>query len=718
MSLFKELKRRNVIRVAAAYIVVAWLLIQVAETIFPLFGFDEAPARLLVIVLAIGLIPTLVFAWVFEITPEGLKRDADVARDRSITQVTGKKLDRAILMVLALAVGYFAVDKFILDPARDQSNVETARQEGRTEALIQSYGDKSIAVLPFVDMSAGGDQEYMSDGIAEELLNLLARIPELRVISRSSAFSFKGKDIDIPTVAQKLNVAYILEGSVRTAGQQLRITAQLIEAASDTHLWSQTYDRKLENIFEIQDEISASIIASLKVKLLGDNQSLGPARSANVDAYNAYLIGNERLELRTQGDIEAARTQFEKAIELDSGFAAAYVQLAHAGLLLEQWEYGGRNSGSEESDTNITAHLEKALLLAPDLPEAHGVQGYHHLARFRFPEARAALDRAIALNPNYALAYDWRADTAWEEERFLDMLGDLEKAYSLDPMSLQISSDLAAAYRDFWRPKDAVRVINRMFDLHPDHPLAYRAALFNLGFQGRYAESQLLNEKAVATSPDNEQLQQGLSLGLYFMGFFEEVRAQKLDNFDFPIALIEGRYGDAKAILDRHKNEDSRNWNYNARRYYRVAGGEQRLKNLAEEVEENIAYYESRNVNWRDTCALYLIYDLRLTNSHADAVESMMAQCDTEHEQRFKANYYCPCQILSLVRYTILSGRFDEAVERAEQWLASGGNDIRLPVDPIFELLSGRPEYQEILDRNAEQIARQRQIYLAGSAAE
>jgi len=713
--LFSEMKRRNVVRVGLAYVVVAWLLIQVAETIFPLFAFDDTPARIVVIVLVIGFIPALVFAWVFEITPEGLKRDSDIARDLSITQATGKQLDRVILVVLALSLAYFAFDKFVLDPARHQSIVETAREDERSKVLVESYGDKSIAVLPFVDMSADQDQEYMSDGIAEELLNLLARIPELRVISRSSSFFFKGKDIDIPTVAEHLRVAYVLEGSVRKAGEQLRITAQLIEARSDTHLWSETYDRKLDNIFQIQDEISASIIAALKLKLLDGQGSFGvPERSADADAHDAYLIGKERMALRTQEDIEAARAQFEKAIEIDPQFAPAHVQLAHTWLLLEEYDYGGTGSDPGEADAIINAHLETALELDPDLPEAHGVQGYHHLRRYRYAEASAALDRAISLNPNYALAYNWRAATAYEQERFLDMLADREKAYSLDPMSLQISADLAGEYRDFWRPKDAERVINRMFDRHPDHPLAYKAALFNLGFHARHGEARLLNEKALAAHPDNDQFKVGDAIGLYYLGFFDELEALDTDNFRLSIYLIQGRYEEAEALVDRLADEDPRTWRRFARAYYRVAGGEQRLEKLSAAVEQTIASWEERDVPWREYCVIGLIYDLRVLDSHEDAVDSMMAACDTEYEARLKAKYICPCELKALVNYMILDGRFDEAVERAEQWLDSGGYDPGLAISPIFKLIAERPEYQDLLTRSAEQMERQKQIYLAG----
>ena len=243
MSLFSELKRRNVLRVAIGYLAASWLLIQIVETLFPIFGLSDASIRLSVILLAIGFPLILIFSWLYELTSEGLKLEKDV--DRSITLVhhTGKKLDRAIIVVLTLALGYFAFDKFVLDPARDTAREEVVAKQARTDALVESYGEKSIVVLPFVNMSDDAGNEYFADGISEELLNLLAQIPQLRVISRSSAFSFKGKDIDIQTVAEKLNVAHVLEGSVRKSGNKVRITAQLIEARSDTHLWSGTYDR-------------------------------------------------------------------------------------------------------------------------------------------------------------------------------------------------------------------------------------------------------------------------------------------------------------------------------------------------------------------------------------------------------------------------------------------------------------------------------------------
>ncbi len=238
MSFLAELKRRNVIRVLIAHLAAAWFLVQIADTVVPAYGLPESVVGILITVLAIGLIPVLIISWAFEWTPAGLRRDSDVAPGESIAPQTGKTLDRVIMVVLAMAVGFFAFDKFVLDPGRDAELAEQVRADTR----IESFGDRSIAVLPFVNMSSDPEQVYFSDGVAEEILNLLAKMKELRVISRTSAFVHRG-DVNIPDVAKALNVAYELEGSVRRSGDQIRVTAQLIDARTDTHVWSDTWDR-------------------------------------------------------------------------------------------------------------------------------------------------------------------------------------------------------------------------------------------------------------------------------------------------------------------------------------------------------------------------------------------------------------------------------------------------------------------------------------------
>ncbi|HEX5764161.1 MAG TPA: hypothetical protein VFY27_01235, partial [Woeseiaceae bacterium] len=291
MSFLKELERRNVVRVALAYLAAAWLFIEVADTVLPRLGFSDAAVTNVILLLAIGFVPVLVLAWVFEWTPEGMRRDTGETT-REAAAPANKRLDRIIMVTLALAVGYFAVDKFVFDPSRDASLRDRAQQEGRTAAYTDAYGERSIAVLPFDNLSSDPEQGFFADGISEELLNLLARVEGLRVISRTSAFSFKDSNEDLRSIAAKLDVAHILEGSVRRSGNRIRITAQLIDARNDAHLWSETYDRILDDIFDIQDEVAAHVVEQLKLTL-----ALAPPRAtrANLQAYTLYLKAQQMV---------------------------------------------------------------------------------------------------------------------------------------------------------------------------------------------------------------------------------------------------------------------------------------------------------------------------------------------------------------------------------------------------------------------------------------
>ncbi|HUO81978.1 MAG TPA: adenylyl cyclase, partial [Gammaproteobacteria bacterium] len=288
MSFFAELKRRNIFRVGAAYLVVAWLLMQVTAMLVPALHLPDWIVTAVAFFLIIGLPLVLIFAWAYELTPEGLKRKAEVEPAESIARLTGRKLDFLIIGALVLALGYFTYDKFVLDPQRDGALVESTTRAFEKRSAVTADAQKSIAVLPFDNMSADAEQAYFADGLAEELLNLLASIPELRVAARTSSFSFKGQQVDIRTIAEKLNVEHILEGSVRKAGDTLRITAQLIEADSGYHLWSRLFDRKLEDVFAIQEEIAFAVVNALKISLLGE---VPKVEEIDPEAYALYLQG-------------------------------------------------------------------------------------------------------------------------------------------------------------------------------------------------------------------------------------------------------------------------------------------------------------------------------------------------------------------------------------------------------------------------------------------
>jgi TolB-like protein len=326
MSFFAELRRRNVIRMAGLYLVGAWLIVQVVGTLSPMLGAPPWVGRTVLALLAIGFMPALVVAWVFELTPSGLKRDDQVAPAESIAPQTARRMDRMIFVVMALALGYFAFDKFVLAPAR------TTPAPAATASAIadsQTGTDKSIAVLPFADFSASGDQGWFADGLAEEILNSLARTPDLLVSARTSSFRYKGSELAIPQIAKELGVAHVLEGSVRSTPQRIRVTAQLIRAADGFQLWSQTYDRDVADMIEIQEDLARQIAMAMQTSM--DPQALSAMAEVgtrSVEAYQAFVRGLVKQSTGTEVGFKEAYDYFEQARTLDPTFAAAHARAA------------------------------------------------------------------------------------------------------------------------------------------------------------------------------------------------------------------------------------------------------------------------------------------------------------------------------------------------------------------------------------------------------
>ena len=462
MFLFFELKRRNVLRVAAAYIVVAWLLIQVAETIFPLFGFDDTPARIVVIVLSILFIPAVVIAWVFELTPEGLKRDDEVDRSQSIAPQTGKKLDRIIMLVLALALGYFAFDKFVLSESRESYIAEAAREEGRSEALVAFYGDKSIAVLPFVNISSDKEQEYFSDGLSEELLNLLAKVPSLRVIARVSSFSYKGEDTNIADVSRKLKVDHLLSGSVRKANNKVRVTAKLIRAHDSSHLWAETYERTLDDIFLIQDEIAAAVVAQLKVKLLG---VVPTSSKTDSTAYAFYLQARELAHQANAEAYEQSNDLYQQALVIAPDYAAAWAGLAENYISIANRALLDINEGyalaREAADKALTLDLNFAL--------AHASLGRIAMVHDNdLAGAAQHLERALELDPTNPQIVRAVATLLINLDRLDEAIRLLEYAAARDPINADVHANLALGYFCAGRPADAIDKYRTALSLTPE----------------------------------------------------------------------------------------------------------------------------------------------------------------------------------------------------------------------------------------------------------
>jgi adenylate cyclase len=423
MSLISELKRRKVFKVGAAYLVVGWLVIEVAATVMPQFNVPDWAPRLVTLLIALGLPIALVMAWVFDVTPEGLKVDA--------ARAGSKRLIGAALIMVALTLGWYfhgvgGVQPGSGTPGSPVEGDDPADPHGRKSAVDSPT---SIAVLPFVDMSQAKDQEYFSDGLSEELLNLLAQLPQLRVIARTSSFSFKGKEADVATIAKALDVANVLEGSVRKSGNTLRITAQLIRASDSSHLWSQTFDREMTDIFRVQDEIAGAVVEALKVRLLPSQALVNPNRSSNTEAYNQFLLANQFFGGVSEGYPQAV-TAFKRAIALDPGYAAAYAGLSRIEEIL------GDRTGDESTKRQALADAEKAIALAPDLADAYVARGLIRLG-LRMDKAlvRADFEKALALNPNFGRALTAYARLLISMGQIPEAMTELRKATNLDPVA-------------------------------------------------------------------------------------------------------------------------------------------------------------------------------------------------------------------------------------------------------------------------------------------
>jgi len=454
MSFLGELKRRNVFRVAIAYTVTSWLVAQVAELALESFGAPDWVMKTLLLVLALGLPFALIFAWAYEMTPEGIKRERDVDRSKSITQTTGRKLNLAIIGMLVVAL-LFAV----------ATHRWTSGGDSTQPAAMAASSDKSIAVLPFVNMSDDPSNEYFSDGISEELLNVLVKVEGLRVASRTSSFSFKDKDTPIPEIARALQVGHVLEGSVRKAGDTVRVTAQLIDVRTDSHLWSETYDRKLEDIFVIQDEISAHIVEALKVALgAGEVVQSTSQPTQDLAAYEDYLRGRHFWQRRGGDNIRKAIELFTRATEADPEFARAWSSLGAAHLTLPTYS----DEPDEEHHRLALKYSRKALSLDPSIAEAHAVIA--DLLRFdhHWSEAERHYLRAIELEPKNSTGYLWYAEQLVATGRRKAALDVARKAFEMDPFHPGTNSLMAYANELNGNNDEAVKNLQSAWDLgHP-----------------------------------------------------------------------------------------------------------------------------------------------------------------------------------------------------------------------------------------------------------
>ena len=454
-NFFAELKRRNVVRVAIAYAVVSWVVIQIGDIAADNLAFPEWFMPMVFVVLGLGFPIVLIFSWAYEVTPEGVMKTEEVDASESITHGTGQKINKLIIGGLVLAVGFLLYDKFMIGP--NQPIVEEA-EAART----------SIAVLPFVNMSSDPEQEYFSDGITEELLNTLAKVPGLLVAARTSAFSYKGQNKDVREIGRELGVTMILEGSVRKAGNDLRITAQLIRVSDGFHLWSETYDRKLENVFAIQEEIAFAIGDALKTPLGLAPGGLVTSRTRNMAAYDLYLKGLGQLKQRGPGLAEGVVT-LRQALELDPNFGPAWAVLAITYQVLPTYVtmFEGQRPTSKKFNILAEEAAARALALDPGTALAHQAMGTFYRTNMRWAEAEDEYLKALAIDPQSASVLE-------DYNEFLDLVGFWDKsieygllAARLEPFRPVFHAAAGYSYLSSNRLAEAEEVFDHVLTLDP-----------------------------------------------------------------------------------------------------------------------------------------------------------------------------------------------------------------------------------------------------------
>jgi TolB-like protein/Tfp pilus assembly protein PilF len=491
-NFFAELKRRNVYKVAVAYAVVAWLLIQAASIFFPAFDAPPWVMKIFIIVIIFGFPVALIFSWAFEMTPEGIKLESEIEPNKSIARRTGRKI---VAVTIALAV--VAVGLFVYQLVRSKSDTSGSP----ATAVI---ANKSIAVLPFDNLSRDPDNAYFCEGVQDEILTRLAKIADLKVISRTSTQHFKSAPDNLPQIAKQLGVAHILEGSVQRTNDQVRVNVQLVNALTDAHLWADTFDRKLTDIFAVESEIARTVAETLQAKLTGSAEHvLASKPTENPEAHELYLKGRHFWNRRTEADIKKALEFFQQAIEKDPSYALAYAGVADSYSVLPNYT----NSAPKQYIDKAIPAARRAIELDNSLAEAHAALANAIGADLQLAASEAEFKRAFALNPNYASAHQWYGEVLQSLGRFDGAIAELRRAHDVDPLSLIINTILAGALYSGRRTGEASEQLRRTLDLDPNFSVAYWVrGQINEG-AGKFDEAIADYKKAAETGSPSDSCQ-------------------------------------------------------------------------------------------------------------------------------------------------------------------------------------------------------------------
>jgi len=495
-SFFAELKRRNVYKVAIAYGVVAWLLMQVASQIFPFFEIPNWAVRLVVLLLIIGFPVALILAWAFELTPEGIKRAEAV--DEAEKRSRGAVWIYIVVIAAVLSVGLFVLGRY--SAHRSISNEVGAGERLPATQVNQPISEKSLAVLPFANLSGNPENAYFAAGIQDEIITRLAKIGQLKVISCLSTQRFKSAPDDLPAIANQLGVANILQGSVQRTADTVRVNVQLVKADTDNHLWADTFDRKLTDVFQIESDIAKTIAEKLQAKLTGsEERAISANPTESLEAHQLYLQGRYLWNRRTGQNLKKALGYFQQAVEKDSGYALAYTGISDSCALIPVYGAGT----PREYYPRAKAAAEKARELDDTLGEAHTSLANVFFRYLELAQSAREFERSIELNPNYPTAHQWYGRlTLLALGQFDRAIAEVKRAVEIDPVSPIGHTDLATVYMAAKRYDEAIAQLRNILQLDPDFYWAHRQLGLALELKGTPDEAIGEYQRASALNDD------------------------------------------------------------------------------------------------------------------------------------------------------------------------------------------------------------------------
>ena len=723
MSFIDELKRRNVFKVAVAYLIIAWLLLQVSDTLVPALHLPEWFHSAVAYLLILGFPLALLFAWAFELTPEGLRKEKDVDRSESVTHLTGRKLDFAIIGLMALAILFLVLDNYVFEQAPSASAVEISDDIEEMHVVIA----RSIAVLPFRNRSALPEDVFFVDGIHDDILNQLSKLSSLeKVISRTSMEQYRETTKTMPLIGQELDVAFILEGGVQRAGDSVRITVQLIDAASDEHVWVETYDRQLTvaNIFAIQTEIAESIATALRITLSPEEQrNIANVPTESLEAYEAYQLGRQALERQTANSTGQAIDLFIKATTIDPNFAQAWAKLADSyGFMV--W-YSGQDVA--ELNEKAFAAVDRALHLDDQDSESQTALAIVLQTQGDLPAARRAIERALQLNPNDANARYRYAYLLHETGNLKQSLLELEQAVRLDPLSPTINNYYAFTLSEVGRFDEALSRYRKLDEVDPKNPMTAVSigTIYGLSY-GRLDLANMWYRKALALDPGNPWLP--ALLGLVFLELDDDETAENWINQALRQAPEHAWANGAMAMLQSYRGDSERVRHYadevlrvEPRWRFGTVLSHGRVRDLRDgNYEEVLSRYESsypelfgdtaevNSVTYRPAID---VAGLLLLSGEAKRAAELLADCQKQIADTIRVGIYGFW--VSDVQILALQGKTDAALTALRQAVDQGWRtDWRyfFYVDPNLDSIRQESEFQAILSDVAKDLAAQLEV--------